>query len=96
MSLVFVEGSSNTVSGLCSDRKEGKLHPLPFTSSRDLDCVATGKQILPTFKLEDINDEETFVFKVLTFNSALEEIEFSLSQTIAKILVQCNLVEMKD
>ena len=78
MSLEFVEWSSTIVSGLWSDRKEGKLHPLPFPSSRDFDCVITGKQILPTFKLGDIKGEETLFFKFVTFTSALEEIEVSL------------------
>ena len=34
--------------------------------------------LTPTFKLEDIKGGETFVFKSVTFNSVLEEIEFSL------------------
>ena len=72
MSLVFVESSSKIVSGLCSDRKEGKLYQLPFSSSRDINYVATGKQMSPILKLEDTKDEETLVFKFVTFNSASE------------------------
>ena len=33
---------------------KGILCKLLFLSDRDLGCVATGKQILPCFKLEDI------------------------------------------
>ena len=49
------------------------------------------KQILPTFKLGDIKGEETLVFKFVTFTFTKAR-----SQTISKILVQCDLVEMKD
>ena len=59
-------------------QKEGKLFPLPFPSSKDYDCVTPRKQILPTYKLEDIKDEETLVFKFFTFNPALEESGFCL------------------
>ena len=57
---------------------------MTFSSSRDFDCVATGKQILPIFKLEDNKDEETLVFKFVAFNSASEENRFSLLSSMSR------------